>query len=88
MEFRWIDWNIEHLGRHGVTPEEANEIVLRARQPYPKYMGDGRWLAWGATSTGKMLQVIFILDDDGTVFVIHARLLDEGEKRRLRRRMR
>jgi hypothetical protein len=32
-----------------------------------------------------MLQVIFVLDDDDTVFVIHARPLTEQERRRHRR---
>jgi uncharacterized DUF497 family protein len=41
---------------------------------------------WGSTSGGRLLQVVFVLDDDGTVFVIHARDLTDSEKRRLRRR--
>ena len=23
MAFRWNDWNIEHIGKHGVLPDEA-----------------------------------------------------------------
>jgi len=27
MEFRWNEWNVEHIAEHGVTPDEA-ELVL------------------------------------------------------------
>jgi hypothetical protein len=33
-----------------------------------------------------LLQVIFVMDDDETIYVIHARPLTEREKRRHRRR--
>jgi hypothetical protein len=32
-----------------------------------------------------LLQVIFVLEGDGTIFVLHARPLTEREKRRYRR---
>jgi uncharacterized DUF497 family protein len=42
---------------------------------------------WGRGRSGRFLQVVFILDDDDTVFVIHARPLTDREKRRFRRRL-
>ncbi len=45
-----------------------------------------KWIVWGRGSGGRFLQVIFVLDQDKTVFVIHARPLTEPEKRRYRRR--
>jgi uncharacterized DUF497 family protein len=42
-------------------------------------------LVWGPGRSGRLLQVIFALDDDGTVFIIHARPLTERERRRYRR---
>ena len=44
--------------------------------------------SWGRGRGGRLLQVIFVADDDGTVFVIHARELTEREKRLHRRRAR
>ena len=35
MEFRWNDWNIEHLAKHGVDLDEAELVVSQARSPYP-----------------------------------------------------
>jgi hypothetical protein len=35
---------------------------------------------------GRFLQVVYLVDDDDTLFVIHARPLTDSEKRRFRRR--
>jgi len=42
----------------------------------------------GADDTGRLLQVVFVLDEDGSVYVIHARPLTDPERRRYRRRSR
>ncbi len=47
---------------------------------------DDKWLVWGPTPSGRLLQVVFVLAEGGTVFVIHARDLTATEKRRMRRR--
>ncbi len=86
MDFRWNDWNVEHIAAHGVTVEEAERVVEHAAAPFPLRREDEKWLVWGKGHGGRFLQVIFILDVDGTVFVIHARPLTEREKRRFRRR--
>ena len=86
MVFRWNAWNIEHIGAHGVTPDEAELVVRGAKSPYPRYRDDGKWLVWGPGRGGRLLQVVFVIDEDGTLFVIHARPLTEKEKKRYRRR--
>lgn len=86
MEFRWNEWNIEHLWRHGVSPEEAETLVRTAKRPFPKHRGDGRWLAWGRGFGGRLLQAVFVIDPKNRVYVIHARPLNEAEKQRFRRR--
>ena len=85
MDLRWNDWNMEHIGNHGVGPVEAEEVVSGARSPFPLAQGD-RYLVWGQTEDGRLLQVVFILDPDASVFVIHARPLTAKEKKRFRRR--
>ena len=86
--FRWNDWNIEHVAKHGVSPEQAEYLVLSARRPWPSYEGDGRWLVRGQDKNGRYLQVAYVIDPDATIYVIHARPLNDREKRRLRRRQR
>ena len=85
MDFRWNDWNVGHIGGHGVSPAEAERVVRSGR---PLIRGDGKYLVYGRGDGGRWLQVIYVLDDDGTVFVIHARPMSEREKRHFRRRWR
>ena len=64
-------WNEEHIGSHGVQPEEAEEVVEGARSPFPLVKDDEKFLVWGATSAGRRLQVVFVIDPDDSIFVIH-----------------
>jgi len=86
--FRWNSWNEEHIGRHDVDPDEAEEVVVGAHSPFPLVKDDEKYLVWGATDAGRLLQVVFVLDPDDAVFVIHARPLTEREKKRFHRRLR
>ena len=88
MEFRWNDWNIDHIAEHGISPEEAEGVIRNAKRPYPRDIGNGKFIAWGRGSGGRYLQAIFITDEDGTGYVIHARTLSEREKRLFRRNQR
>jgi uncharacterized DUF497 family protein len=85
MIFRWHDWNIDHIAQHAVEPEEAEYVVERARPPFPRRIEDDKFLVWGRTSGGRLLQVIFVRDIDQSIFVLHARPLENHEKRRLSR---
>ncbi len=84
MEFRWNAWNVEHIAKHGVNPDEAELVVRNAKRPFPRYHGDGKWIVCGRGNGGRQVQVIHVLDEDGAVFVIHARPLTDREKRRFR----
>jgi hypothetical protein len=41
-ECRWNEWNRQHIGEHGVTPEEVEWVIRTARRPYPEHRGDGK----------------------------------------------
>lgn len=88
MEFRWIQWNVDKAALHGVAPLEAEHVVERATNTYPQHRADGKFLVWGPTSAGRLIQVVYVLNDHAVVFVIHARPLTENEKRRWRRQIR
>lgn len=89
MQYRWNDWNLTHAARHGLdVPREAELIVEGARPPYPQDIGDGKWIVVGRGIGGRLAQVIYVVDPDGTLYVVHARPLTNREKRRYRRRMR
>jgi uncharacterized protein len=87
MEFRWNEWNIDHIAEHGVAPEEAEHVILCARRPYPQSREDDKWRVVGRGRGGRWLQVIYILDPKDSVFVIHARPLTEREKQRERKKL-
>jgi len=69
------------MRRQWVTPQ-----ARQAADPYPQHREDDKFLVWGLTPGGRLVQVVFLLDKDDTVFVNHARPLTEREKRRRRRR--
>ncbi len=87
MRFRWNGWNEEHIAVHDVSPGEAEDVVLGARAPFPLVQGDEKYLVWGPAEGGRLLQIVFVIDSDDSVFVIHARPLTETEKKRYRRRI-
>ena len=70
---------------HGVTTAEAESVVENAASPYPLHREDDKWLVWGRGRGGRLLQVVFVIDDDDSVYVIHARPLTDREKRSFRR---
>ena len=84
-EFRWNEWNVGHVGKHGVEPEEAEHAVEHPGRGFPRFDGDGRFRVWGQTASGRYLQVVYVFSPPGTLYVIHARDLTVREKRRLRR---
>lgn len=87
-DFRWNDWNIDHIGAHGIGPADAEYVVNHARPPYPERTRDNAFLVRGQTEDGAYIQVVYIIEGDDVAFVFHARELSENEKRRLRRRKR
>lgn len=87
-EFRWDDWNVNHIAEHGVSIAQAEFVVSNAKPPYPREIGDEKWLVWGQDINGMYLQVIYIFDPIDVVYVIHARPVTERERRRFRRKRR
>jgi hypothetical protein len=69
--FVWTQEIIDHLGQHGVTPEEFEEIVSQ-----PDYedvsRSSGNPLAFGYTSDGRRLCCVFRRLDEDTIEPITA----------------
>jgi uncharacterized DUF497 family protein len=85
--FDWDDANVEHVGRHRVTPDEAEDALLD-----PGRIGGGaggrqderRWAYLGATGAGRVLLVV-TTRRRRRVRVVTARDTSERERRRYRR---
>ena len=84
--FLWDDENVEHIGRHGVSPDEVEEVlsgnplVLRGR--------DGRHLAYGPSLGGRYLFAVYVSRRGAGARVLTARDMTEKEKRLYRAKRR
>ncbi|MHB1405152.1 MAG: BrnT family toxin [Desulfitobacteriaceae bacterium] len=76
--FDWNDANIEHIARHNVIPDEAEEAFLDALF---RKRRDGRLLVYGVTDPGRYIFIVVALKPDGVVRVITARDMSHSERR-------
>lgn len=88
FEFRWINFNLEKIDKHGLDRNEVEFVIVHAARPYPRPIGNEKWETVGATRAGKWITVIYLVDEDDTIFVIHARPLTDAERRRRHHRQR
>jgi uncharacterized DUF497 family protein len=86
FDFRWIVWNVGKVEGRGLTVDDVEHVVNNARRPYPRPLGNEKWLAIGPTRDGRVIQAIYLVDADERLFVIRARPLTPKERRRRRRR--
>ena len=78
MRFIWDPENILHIARHGVTPQEAEDVLLDDETIHvPSH--SGRLSAYGLTTAGRALRVIYDQQPDRirvtTAYQIRRRLL-------------
>ena len=77
---RWTTARVLHAARHGVDPEEADE-VLYDEGAQLRRGSDGRFLLYGRTESGRPLLVV--LEDEGgrVAAPVTARDLTREERR-------
>jgi uncharacterized DUF497 family protein len=80
-EFRWIEWNREHATKHGCTIAEIESVVSHARHGFPRKRDRHKWLVIGRGFGGRFIRVMYVLDPDGSAFVIHAMPLTTRRRR-------
>jgi len=79
--FEWDENNENHLARHGITPNEAEQVVLNG----PAWMRNkkgrsGDWKAVGITDGGSALTIIVAVNsNDGVLRVITGWPATQGE---------
>jgi uncharacterized protein len=81
LRFDWDVRNTDHLARHDVQPEEAEEVLsgdimdldYRVTQD-----GEERWTALGPTASGRFLVIVWTMLDDGSYRPITAYPASEG----------
>lgn len=81
VEFRWNEWNLEHATTHGCTVEEIESVVRNAGHGWPRKEENGKYKIEGRGRGDRMIRVIYVIDPDGTLYVIHAMPLTTRRRR-------
>jgi len=60
-EFDWDEQNERHLSNHGISRSEAEDVLSgnHILLEYQMEGGEQRWVAVGATRTGRILNIVF-----------------------------
>ena len=76
----WDAWNVAHIARHHVIPEEVEEVCHG--QPITSQTYKGRLRVVGPTRRNRMLTVILApTDNEGVYYPVTARPADRKERR-------
>jgi len=73
--FVWNEDLVEYIGRHGVTPDEFEEVVVNSKDVGTS-RSSGRPIVFGATSTGKFLACVYEYVDVDQVVPVTAYEVD------------
>ena len=84
--FIWPEQRIEHIARHGVTPEEFEQACSgTCRVEQASSQGENPvYYVQGQTQAGRYLFCVVIRFSDGNGYPVTAREMTEKEKRRYR----
>lgn len=63
--------NVAHLAEHGISPEEAEDVLMNAAAR-ERARSSGRWIAFGRTSAGREIAVVYEMIDLITVLPVTA----------------
>ena len=85
-ELLWPDDRIEHIARHGVSPEEVEQVCFgNALVQRGKAEGENPvFYILGQTDAGRYLFCVIIQFPDGRGYPVTARLMSDRERRRYR----
>ena len=79
--FRWNQWNLEHATKHGCTVAEIESLARNPGRGYPRHIGNDKYLVVGRGQGGRFIRVVYVIDDDGPLFPIHAMPLTTRRRR-------
>ena len=81
MTFDWDAANIQHLARHGVAPEEAEQAVLidPLVAGVQSHETEDRILCFGRTASGRLLTVLYT-ERRGRIRVVTAHPMHQKQR--------
>jgi len=85
LEFEWDDDNIEHIAKHGVLPDEIEEVAFDDEPWIKKGRSNTRYML-GYTVGGRYLFVVYVLKGHGAARVITSMDMDEKTRNLYKRR--
>jgi uncharacterized DUF497 family protein len=67
VDFEWDAVNVKHLGRHKITPTEAEEAIAleSVELGVQRHDNEERVICIGRTATGRLLTIIYTLRRGG-----------------------
>jgi uncharacterized protein len=82
VEFIWDEANRQHIARHGVSPEEAEEAVTidPLDADIQQHESEPRVLCFGRTKAGRLLTVLYT-ERGGKVRVVTAYEMTKSQQR-------
>lgn len=78
-ELLFDEWNEEHIARHGVLPEEVEQVCLS--RPFVSKARDLRLRIIGQTAGGRYLTIILAIRSHGIYYPITAREATPAERK-------
>ena len=78
-KLRWDDWNITHIARHKLTPEEVEDMCHK--DPLIQAGKKSRILLIGPTAKSRMITVILDPEGKGKYYPVTARDASRKERK-------
>jgi hypothetical protein len=85
-EVEWDDNNIEHIARHGVFPDEVEDVAFD-NNPWIRKGRKGTRYMLGYTVAGRYLFVVYVLKGKGIARVITSMDMDDKTKKLYKKRV-
>jgi len=80
----WDDRNIEHISRHGVEPEEVEQVCIG--KYFTKRGRNGTYRVIGQTQAGRYLTLFLSPRGSGKFYPVTARDSDNKERKLLKKK--
>lgn len=85
IEFEWDDDNIEHISRHGVSPDEIESVAFDD-EPWVKKGRERTRYLLGYTVAGRYLFIVYVFKGNGRARAITAMDMDNKTRKLYKRR--
>lgn len=84
LRIEWDEDSVDHIARHGVEPEEVEEL-LASRHLWNRAK-KGTYLALGRSASGRYLMAVLARRPSKSYYVVTARDMSDTERKRFRGR--